>query len=416
MFRKTSLFFFGLILFLAKFNIQAQAIDADKELIAIQKISKNNLNFAIKYTDSILNYNFKNKDTLFLKYTNLIFQSHKFKKALKLYRKIEEKAKIDNNNEYLLASYLGIAQTNSFLQNQNRAIKYAHKALELAKEINDLDHQAEALNIFAYIYSTVKDYEKAIFYLNKYINIQEKSKKLGSAYNNLSICHLKLNQLDSAKLYLTKSLPIFVKLKEKDRIAMIYNNMGNIDKQLKFYPKAIRNYKKAIIINEELLTNSPSAYINLAEVYQNQSQYNKAYKYYKKALDICIKTKDTDSQALIYHQLLKIALNQDNSKIAKLHLVKRDSLDAIITSNKTKDKAKLIETQFKQRLEKDQLKQELALNKKNTIIIYTISGLLLFVGLFFLQKYRNRQLKTKTRKVGLRAKSIAFSNESSFYF
>jgi len=409
---------FFILIFLINSLLSTAQIDVNKELLKIDKLSTNNLDEALKYTDSILKFNFINKDTIQFEYCKLAFRSHKYDKALSLYKELETKARTDNKNDYLLASYFGIAQTSTLLKKQNNAIEYAHKALKLSKELNDITRQSEALNIFAYIYFSVDDYKKAIYYLKEYVKVQKDKKniELASGYNNLSECYLKLKKMDSAKYFLTQALPFFIKLNKKERLAMIYNNMGEIDKELNNHVQAIDNFKKAISLNEELFTNNISAYINLADIYAVKSQYNDSQINYKKALNVALKTNNTSKQEEIYHKLLGVALEQNDTKNAKNYLIKRDSLDVINSDFQTKDKAQLIETQFNQQREKDLITQKLVLQKKNNIILYSVISLLFFAGLFLYQKFKNSKLLLNQEKLILEQKVLRAQMNPHFIF
>ena len=62
----------------------------------------------------------------------------------------------------------------------------------------------------------------------------------------------------------------------------IYNNLGNIEKELRNFDSAIKYYKKAI----EIQPNNANAYYNLGNVYKELKNFNEALKNYYKATSI----------------------------------------------------------------------------------------------------------------------------------
>ncbi|MCK5169417.1 MAG: tetratricopeptide repeat protein, partial [Bacteroidales bacterium] len=130
---------------------------------------------------------------------------------------------------------------------------------------------------------------------------------------------------DSAVNYAEKGLNLAKKLNYKKGEAYLFNNMGNINRNLGRYDQAINSYKNAIDISTEL-TKSPDAYLNsfgkkgiansykgLGSVVYMQGNYNSAINYYQKAIRIFEELDNTDGIAGCYNNIGMVHWKQDNN-------------------------------------------------------------------------------------------------------
>lgn len=158
-------------------------------------------------------------------------------------------------NESLVATYVDLSweYRNS---NQDSAVFYANKTLELSKQLN---------------------YQKGI----------------ASGYNSLACSYQASGLMDSAAVYHKKSIAIQHVLKDSIGIADSYNNLGIISDESSDYKTALDHYFKALRIYERAAdaeSNVPMVYSNIGIVYKKQKEFQKTLGYYKKALAIYEKT------------------------------------------------------------------------------------------------------------------------------
>jgi tetratricopeptide (TPR) repeat protein len=413
--------------FLFQVNIKAQNINVEKVIDSILLIRDHDIEKTMRYTDSILQYDFSGKEKIVIEKGLLYLLSNKPKKALAIFdRLILNLINNEKQLEVLGNAYVGAAQACNLLGNTDKALNYMFKGLAIGEKLNDPSFEVSAFSVISIIYYKAKDYENAIVYAKKSLAIELKNKgdklnedflyDISGTYNNLAVFYGSLKKLDSSIYYNKKALTIYKELDKKLSIAISYNNIASVYKTQKKYNQAIGYFKKSIQIHQETKSNSTSPLFNIAITYLDLGKYKLAKKNYLKALSIAKATNDIKKQEKIYAELFKLAIKQKDYKNSLDYQQKQDSLIQKIITNTNNDKLQLISTQFEQRKKENQLKQELALNKKNTIIIYTISGLLLFVGLFFLQKYRNRQLKLKQEKLVLEQKVLRSQMNPHFIF
>lgn len=393
----------------------SQGIDAEKEYKIIEHIEDTER--AIFYTDSILSYNFPKKDTIIILNGYNFIKANKLQKAETLFKNFIHRNK--NKNSYNLAeSYIGYAQATTFLGNKAAAIKATIKALDIAKKLNNKTLEAEAISILGVVYFTFSDYQAAINHSKKAIDIHEKmdatnTKSIAPLYNNIAICFDKMNQLDSARHYIYKTLDV----NKSDRgRSMIYGNLGlNYHKKKQYYD-AILHYEKSITIHEKIKSNNTTSYSNLAHTYLELNDFEKAKKYYKLAL---VNSEIMGNSKIIersYSDILKLAIKEKDFDNSILYLTKRDSIHQINVLHENEDKLRLLKTQFNQTKKEELFEQKLALNKMNIIILITFSILLLFLSLYIAQNNKNKQLHLTKEKLELEQKVLRTQMNPHFIF
>ncbi|NCR42499.1 MAG: tetratricopeptide repeat protein [Microcystis aeruginosa W13-11] len=138
-----------------------------------------------------------------------------------------------------------------YRQEQQIAIEYYQKAIDLQKELNlELDLVA-SLDSLAGIYYSLGEYQKAIEFYQQ-------------------------------------SLAIFQEIDDIKGVAYCYNNLGNIYNSLGEYQKAIEFHQQSLAIKREIsdITGEAYSYLGLGNVYGSLGEYQKAIEFYQKSLAI----------------------------------------------------------------------------------------------------------------------------------
>ncbi len=138
-----------------------------------------------------------------------------------------------------------------YRQEQQLAIEYYQKAIDLQKELNlELDLVA-SLDSLAGIYYFLGEYQKAIEFYQQ-------------------------------------SLAIFQEIDDIRGVAYCYNNLGNIYNYLGEYQKAIEFHQQSLAIKREIsdITGEAYSYLGLGNVYDSLGEYQKAIEFYQKSLEI----------------------------------------------------------------------------------------------------------------------------------
>jgi tetratricopeptide (TPR) repeat protein len=173
------------------------------------------------------------------------------------------------------------------------AIKYGHKALALARQLNEKKAEATSLNLIAGIYIYQGEYSKAMSFLMEALKIEETiNNKLLTAnvLNNIGNVHYYQQNLKEAIVYYHKSLDIEKELGNQIGVAKGLYNIGMIYEELEQkgnYKKAVEYYELSLKIFEELGNKKGIAYLNnnLGSVNETLNKFEEALEYLNKSLE-----------------------------------------------------------------------------------------------------------------------------------
>jgi serine phosphatase RsbU (regulator of sigma subunit)/Tfp pilus assembly protein PilF len=132
--------------------------------------------------------------------------------------------------------------------------------------------------------------DKSIALIDKNKNnllITKISKKyLASSYNNLGYYYFSLDDISKATTNFKKAIVISQEINKRDVISIALNNLGYIYKQQGDILKALDYYHQSLKLNKELKEDEDIALAlnNIGGIYFNQKEYDKSLKYYIDAL------------------------------------------------------------------------------------------------------------------------------------
>ena len=170
--------------------------------------------------------------------------------------------------------------------------------IRLSEETNGKNETtARSYNNIGIVYANLGDYDKALEYLFKALEIKkdvlgENKSDTASSYNNIGVVYRNLGEYDKALEYYFKALEIEKEVLGENHpdTASSYNNIGVVYKNLGDYDKALEYHFKALEIKKDVLgENHPDtagSYVNIGIVYDELGNYNKALEYHFKALEI----------------------------------------------------------------------------------------------------------------------------------
>jgi len=171
--------------------------------------------------------------------------------------------------------------------------------------------------------------KKGIRYAKESIQLSKLLKyELGeaAAYNSLGVNQWVLGNYDIALKFYLKSLDINEKFNKKDKIAAVLHNIAIIYSRIDRSDEAIRYYKRVIKINRELKRDSKiaSAYMNMSGIYCHTGDYDLGLEYLDKALFINNKSNNSEALSQILYNKASIYLEKEDYvealKVAK-HLM-----------------------------------------------------------------------------------------------
>ncbi|TNJ45256.1 sensor histidine kinase [Tamlana fucoidanivorans] len=206
-------------------------------------------------------------------------------------KKLSETYKIDSlriKSNRVLSSLYGSKKDNRLF------LRYNHKALKLAKEIQDSLALAQISKDLGYYYYN-KSTDSAYYYD---IKAEKLFKALGDNFNTavilLDIALLQKNDKDytGSELTCVKALSLLDQLEETETVkkykSYFYNNLGLVFKELGQFEESIEYNLKALEVKDELQGDNRATIDNqknnLANAYNHSEQFDKADYYYQQIL------------------------------------------------------------------------------------------------------------------------------------
>jgi tetratricopeptide (TPR) repeat protein len=184
----------------------------------------------------------------------LLIKLSQFEKAEELYNVLLEQTS-DEGEKAIYYNQLGYIKDHQ--GDYEKAIEYYEKGLEIEGKTLTPNHPdfAQSYNNIGGVYNNMGEYSKALSFYEKALEIKQKT--------------LSPNHLDLATSY--------------NNIATVYMNMGEYSKALSFYEKSLEIRQKTLPPNHPDLATS---YNNIAGAYYSMKEYSKAVSFYERALNI----------------------------------------------------------------------------------------------------------------------------------
>jgi tetratricopeptide (TPR) repeat protein len=286
---------------LPKTTENPRSLTPDAPIIDKTKIQQNNEEIErLLYQINLANPdNIPLLSNLYLQLGDLYQENYELAAALDAYNRVLEMNE-GRNEEVLVAKvYNNIGVLYGKKGDYDTALDYHKKSLDIKEKVLGTEHPdtATAYNNIAGIYKSKGDYDTALDYYKKSLDIKEKvlgteHPSTATAYNNIGQIYSSKGDYDTALYYYKKAVAIWEKVlgTEHPDTATAYNNIGQIYESKGDYDTALDYYKKSLDIRETVLgTEHPStatSYNNIAGAYKSKGDYDTALNYYKKAVII----------------------------------------------------------------------------------------------------------------------------------
>ena len=322
----------------------------------------------------------------------------------------QSKSEKEKNNISLLLSdsYTNLGLVYNSLANFPEALKSHLAALKIRESLNDARGKANSYMNIGITYRRNRDTQNALKYYLMALKIQEELKdvkNMAGSLHNLGVIYLTNGDYNRALENFKTSLEMNIKTGNKSWMANNYMGLGYVYDDKGEYEEALKNYFLSLEITIQIGSKSGTAmvYDNLAAVYVKQKKYREARKSSEKSLALSLETASRDLAISAYWSLANLDSIEGNAKGAlnnyKLYIAYKDSVN---NEANTKD---MVRSQMNYEFDKKEaatrLEQEkkeavaLADSKKQRIIIWSVSGILLLVLAFAFFAYRSYIEKKK---------------------
>lgn len=282
------------------------------------------------------------------------------------------------------------------------------EVLKIREGLKDTAGIVSSYSNIGLLFIKTKDYNKALIYYNKSLNLMKLSRKvekdaqvnilvnMGAVYNNI-------DKKDSALYYYDKAMQIALKYNLKARIATIHVNMGFIHYQKKDFNTALKSFQDAADLQRTygFSKELPHTYQNIANTYFQLGNFDNCLKIAKEGLDLSIKNKYLETQAEIEMLLGKTYAKkgdyQKSNEYLFKHITHHDSLFNIQKTEALAEMEKKYQTEKKiQEIKMLKLDNELKSKRDDLQKMYIRLALgviiiLLFIVSFIIYRFRIRK-------------------------
>lgn len=325
-----------------------------------------------------------------------------FSEALQYYGIAIQKAEAIDSYEQIADINNNTAVVNRIMGNYKNAFVHFTKAINYYEQTGDIVGKANALSNKGLMYMNLDNYEIARDYLEEALAVfLQTSDTLGILVvsNNLSLIYAYYNDYDTAFEYLEHTLQLARETNNQYILAISYQAKGNIYSAKSQYERAIEAYSISLSIAKE--SNQPyqlaEAMISLAYARFLAGNKQEALVMTEEAMELASLLNNVIIANRAHYNLFRIHKALENYK---------KSLDHYTQYNKTKENLltqtiihQIYDFEIENLSQINKLKQleieskELAISKKNNLLIFTIIAFLLTLSVlyFFSQNHRNRQ-------------------------
>lgn len=271
---------------------------------------------------------------------SIYYQQRDYAKALEFANKAIELAK-ESDNKYVLCKTYGDLAIIYFSQNKfQNSIDNSFKALELAKEIKDYYQESRNLANLGWAYQKIPNFDKALDYSNKALEIKKNigdEKGISNMYGLLANISLRKSEFFKAIEYYRKDLEGKLRFNDKNAAAKLYGNMATAYLNLADYPKALEYFNTALSTFESIndyqgISNTYNGLGNFY-CYLPEPNYQEALKYYNKALDICVANNFKLSIANQYGNIGSVYIRQKNYQTGLEYIQKSNEIFSELKQN-----------------------------------------------------------------------------------
>lgn len=212
-----------------------------------------------------------------------------FKKAGNLFKnelKIDEKNKNSLTGLAKAEASLGVIYSEE--NNYVLALQQYKIALKIYLELDDKKSISKAYNNIGVLYKSERNLAKALEYFSKALDIQEalKEPSVPVTLTNIGVIYFEQKQFQKASLYYDKALKAFSNLENFRGKALLFNYLGDLNRELKKLKVAEDYYNQSVSLSEKIedkYVASLSLY-QLGQLFYKQNQIDKALPLAEKSL------------------------------------------------------------------------------------------------------------------------------------
>lgn len=342
---------------------------------------------------------------------------YRYVEARKIYVYLIENTQKTANKELLQYAYGGMGMLYYTTEDYENAIRYYEKALEVAQADNNLVNACIYLDNMAEAHGLLKRYDQAFEHLKKAFYIAQNEQdtlSLIPLYERYARLYAEMGNFERATLKIEEGIRLCTKFEHlKDRNNLIF---AKAELHLKEGKMALAE-KTFLSVDENLINVSSltKVFYELGNIYEAKKDFELAELYFKKSQNLAEKNQFLRQAERNHRALYRIYRLKKRADQALFHLEKANALHDSLFSYEKSDK--VTELQFRYDLAQSEQKLKESELKTNRLIMLlgTLAAILVVVILayrIYLKGKINRTLTHKTEEIEAQKQQLeAYNHE-----
>ncbi len=241
--------------------------------------------------------------------------------ALEFARKGVELGKEISWNKGIAGCYLNISVAYGFAAKFDSSLIFQDSALIYAYKEKEPKRLALIYLNKADIYMQLRIFDKALQYCDSssvYAEIANNDDRKARIFQTIGSIYYYQELYDKSVEYYNKALVLYNKINNMAMASIVINNLANIYKHQKNYDLALKNLFSAINIGDSIndLNNMSMYHGNIGDVYMEQNKYTEAERYYSMGLKFALGQRDSNDIARNYSQLADVNLSLNKPELS----------------------------------------------------------------------------------------------------
>jgi len=247
-----------------------------------------------------------------------------FKKALELYQQ-------SGDQDNYLYQLINLGLVHRVMGNYGESLEYLMEALKTGRQVSDTSAIVESLLAIGFVYAFVEKWEDALSYQQEALEIYRQANDqwgIARIHNDMGVTYNLAGELDSALAQHQAALAIRLKSTDTYNTFASYLYIGDIYADKEDFVKAVEYYEKAIPYGNEAgyKTTVVDAHLRLGRYYLELPDVEKSLVHFNNSLQLSREIGDQTGQSRAAMELAKISLGKDDPanavamlKIAETH-------------------------------------------------------------------------------------------------
>ena len=296
---------------------------------------------------------------------------------------------------------------------------YALKALHIAQLLEDKRMEGKAYNQLFKLHFKLKDYDKALSYINEAENIYTRQRDTTSIIaikNNKASIYTQLKDYNKALSNYSEALTLSKSSRNPKGMVSVLNNIGYTYIDAGKYQDAEKFLRGAITLNKNINIVNAAPFKGLGYLFLETSQVDSARVNYNKALEIYKSNDNVKEEIEVRDKLVAVSLVNSNYAQALTHQIVRDSLQL----NRSKlENNKLLEfanVNYEVKQKENEIIYQKELNSRNRLLLGSVILLFLLLAIITTFYIYNSKLRASNKASKLEQSLLRVQMNPHFIF